>query len=198
MRIAFRPNSDFDEAVLYTTDVWLREEEFKEDALAPPYVPAVVAYQEVVNPLPLIQPAVSTSQAAPEWSFPELDWDLATCSVAPIPHLVGAVNEVSGEPIDTAIVHPGAEPTEVGIVLPLPVAEPEPLPSLSDGEQSHRAESMSAPPPSVANLDVVMESNTSISHPPPRLLSTEPRAMHNKGKGIARPTLEERLSTHSS
>jgi hypothetical protein len=41
MQISFRPNDEFDEAALYTTDVWLREEDFDEDTPAPLYAPTV-------------------------------------------------------------------------------------------------------------------------------------------------------------
>jgi hypothetical protein len=91
MQINFRPNDEFDEAALYTTDVWLREEDFDEDAPAPPYAPAVVIEQEVATVQLPIQPAVSAfqaasegeiplavsaPQAAPEWEGSlELDWD---------------------------------------------------------------------------------------------------------------------------
>jgi hypothetical protein len=105
------------------------------------------------------------------------------------------VNEAGREPAVTAVVQPGAEPAEVGMALPLLVAEPEPSTSPSDGERFHHAEPVSAPSPSTANMGIVMESGPSTIRPPPRPLPTELRAMCDKGKGVARPTLEERLST---
>jgi hypothetical protein len=66
MQIGFRPNDEFDEAALYTTDVWLCEEDFDEDTPAPPYAPAVAIEQEVAIVHLPIQPAVSAFQAASE------------------------------------------------------------------------------------------------------------------------------------
>jgi hypothetical protein len=40
LRVVFQPNGEFDEAALYTTDVWLCEEELDDDSPAPPYTPA--------------------------------------------------------------------------------------------------------------------------------------------------------------
>ncbi|KAJ7323647.1 hypothetical protein DFH08DRAFT_969194 [Mycena albidolilacea] len=40
LRVVFQPNGEFDEAALYTTDVWLHEEEQDDDTSAPPYTPA--------------------------------------------------------------------------------------------------------------------------------------------------------------
>jgi hypothetical protein len=70
MQIDFRPNDEFNEAALYTTDVWLREEDFNENTPAPPYTPAIAIEQEVATVHLSIQSAVSASQAASERERP--------------------------------------------------------------------------------------------------------------------------------
>jgi hypothetical protein len=130
MQIGFRPNDEFDEAVLYTTDVWLREEDFDKDTPAPPYAPTVTTEQEVanvhpsiqptvstsqaasatvtewevVNPPPSIQPAVSASQAAPEWGgLLELDWDAVSGSQASAPSPRETASGTSGKTASMSI-----------------------------------------------------------------------------------------------
>ncbi|KAJ7321811.1 hypothetical protein DFH08DRAFT_969698 [Mycena albidolilacea] len=221
MQIGFRPNGEFDKAALYTTDVWLREEDFDEDTPAPPYAPAVTTEQEVanvhlptqpavsasqaasataterevVNPTPSIQPAVSASQAAPEWGgLLELDWDAVSGSQATAPSPRETASGISGETASVSVAQQDSEQVEVRMSPPLAESEEEPS-ILPQVKEQPRQEEHVVTPPRLNTHPRVATATAGGYRPLPRLLPTEPRAMRNKGKGVVQPTLGERLST---
>ncbi|KAJ7301437.1 hypothetical protein DFH08DRAFT_827560 [Mycena albidolilacea] len=163
---------------------------------APPYAPAVAIEQEVAIVHLPIQPAVNASQAAsegeeplavsapqaaPEWEGSlELDWD-ASDPPAPIPS-PRETPEVFEEPISAPVVQPDLELAGVGMSPPSAEIEAESTTPPSVGQRL-------GVPPSVVAVDTIGDSRPPLPSPP-----TEPRAMRNKGKGVARPTLEEWLT----
>jgi hypothetical protein len=66
LRVEFQPNGEFDETALYTTDVWLREEQ-DDDSPAPPYTPAPPAPAVTRPPAQRPFPVLSAEPAAQSW-----------------------------------------------------------------------------------------------------------------------------------
>jgi hypothetical protein len=79
LHVEFQPNGEFDEAALYTTDVWLREEEQDDDSPAPPYTPAPPVPAVMRPPAQRPFPVLSAEPAAQNWGGTlDMEWEART------------------------------------------------------------------------------------------------------------------------
>jgi hypothetical protein len=134
--------------------------------------------------------AVSAPQAAPEWEGSlELDWDAIDVPQASVPSPRETTEEVIMETLSTPVVQPDLELAGARMSPSPPELEAESttLPSVEETP-------CVAPPPSRVPPSVTAVNTAGGSRPPLPSPPMEPRVMRNKGKGVARPTLEEWLS----
>jgi hypothetical protein len=76
LRIMFQPNKEFDKAALYTTDLWLHEEDHNDNLPAPPYTPAPTTPVVMVPTSLRPPPVMSVDPAAQSWGGTlEMDWN---------------------------------------------------------------------------------------------------------------------------